>query len=122
MKKEVRGSSPTGAYSPGIIAKGEFVFVSGQGPIVDGEIVHGGIAEQTRITMENLGVVLAQAGAGYSDVVSCNVFLQNIGDFATMDEVYQGFFSEPYPSRTTVGADLDRILVEINCIAVLPDH
>jgi 2-iminobutanoate/2-iminopropanoate deaminase len=119
MKRAVHGSTPAGAYSPGVIAEGRFVYVSGQGPIRDGEVVGGTIEEQTRLVMDNLGAVLAEAGASYADVVRCGVFLADLDDFAAMNEVYESFFDEPLPARTTVGANLPGIKVEIDCVAVL---
>jgi 2-iminobutanoate/2-iminopropanoate deaminase len=120
MREAVEGPAPTGAYSPGIIAEGRFLYVSGQGPIRDGAVVSGTIEEQTRLTLENLLGVLEAAGAGSTDVVRCGVFLADIGDFDRMDAVYREFFGEPRPARTTVGAALTGIKVEIDCVAVLP--
>lgn len=119
MKQGVQGTTPAGAYSPGVIAEGRFVYVSGQGPLRDGELVTGAISEQTRAVMENLGAVLAEAGASYDDVVRCGVFLADLDDFEAMNAVYATYFSEPLPARTTVGAHLPGIKVEIDCIAVL---
>ena len=119
MKRGVQGTTPGGAYSPGVIAEGRFVYVSGQGPLRDGELVTGTIAEQTRAVMENLGAVLAEAGASYDDVVRCGVFLADLDDFDAMNAVYANYFSEPLPARTTVGAHLPGIKVEIDCVAVL---
>jgi len=119
-KSQVAGSRPAGAYSPGIIASGRFLYVSGQGPLRDGAVVGHTIEEQTRITLENLGAVLEAAGASPADVVRCGVFLADLADFAGMDAVYAGFFPGPLPARTTVGAVLRDIRVEIDCVAVLP--
>jgi 2-iminobutanoate/2-iminopropanoate deaminase len=119
-KRAVGGTQPAGAYSPGIIAEGRFVYVSGQGPIRDGVIVGTSAGEQTQIVLENLAAVLAEAGATPADVVRCGVFLADIADFAEMNEVYSRFFPRPLPARTTVGAALSGMLVEIDCVAVLP--
>ena len=70
-----RGSQPAGAYSPGIIAEGRFVYVSGQAPLRDGIVVGETAGEQTQITLENVASVLAEAGASPADVVRCGVFL-----------------------------------------------
>jgi 2-iminobutanoate/2-iminopropanoate deaminase len=120
-KRAVGGTRPGGAYSPGIVAEGRFVYVSGQGPTRDGIIVGETTAEQTKIVLENLAAVLEQAGASLADVVKCGVFLQDIADFAAMNAVYAEMMPAPLPARTTVGADLTGIKVEIDCIAVLPD-
>ncbi|KAA9154902.1 RidA family protein [Microbacterium lushaniae] len=119
-KEAVGGSQPSGSYSPGMLAQGRFLFVSGQGPLRDGKVTGGDVEEQTRVTLDNVAAVLADGGAQLSDVVRCGVFLQNISDFAAMDRVYREYFGAPMPARTTVGADLDGILVEIDCVAVLP--
>lgn len=111
-----------GPYSPGIIAQGRFLFVSGQGPIVDGQVVGATIEEQTRLTLENLGSVLSRAGASFADVVRCGVFLTDLDEFSRMNAVYETFFPEPRPARTTVGSDLIGIKVEIDCVAVLPEE
>jgi 2-iminobutanoate/2-iminopropanoate deaminase len=122
VKQPVGGSRPAGAYSPGIIAQGRFVYVSGQGPLRDGVIVGETAAEQTRITLENLGAVLAAAGASPADVVRCGVFLADMADFAAMNSAYAEFFPEPLPARTTVGVGLAGFKVEIDCVAVLPEQ
>ena len=120
-KRAIGGSRPAGAYSPGIVAEGRFVYVSGQGPLRDGAVVGETVAEQTRITLENLTAVLAEAGATLADVVRCGVFLADIGDFAAMNDVYAEHFPQPLPARTTVGAALAAgMKVEIDCVAVLP--
>ncbi|MBN9180783.1 RidA family protein [Microbacterium sp.] len=122
MEHITDGSTPTGTYSPAVVAEGRFVFVSGQGPLVDGVVVAGTVAEQTRITLRNVQSVLAAAGATLDDVVRCGVFLADIADFAEMDAAYGEFFSGAAPARTTVGAALAGISVEIDCIARLADR
>jgi 2-iminobutanoate/2-iminopropanoate deaminase len=119
-KQAVGGTTPGGAYSPGIVAEGRFVYVSGQAPIRDGVIIGETAAEQTKVVLDNLATVLAEAGATLADVVRCGVFLADITDFAAMNEVYAQVFPEPLPARTTVGAALVGFKVEIDCVAVLP--
>jgi 2-iminobutanoate/2-iminopropanoate deaminase len=121
-KQPVGGSEPGGSYSPGIVAEGRFVYVSGQGPFLNGELAGTGIEEQTRITLGNLAAVLGAAGASLADVVRCGVFLADVGDFDAMDQVYADAFPRPLPARTTVGAafPVPGMLVEIDCVAVLP--
>jgi len=116
------GSAPAGAYSAGMMAEGRFVYVSGQGPLRDGEVTGDTIGEQTQIALDNVAAVLRSAGAGPADVVQCRVFLADTADFRAMDEVYAQFFPEPRPARTTVGValPLPGMLVEIDCVAVLP--
>ncbi len=120
-KEAVDGSRPGGAYSPGIVAAGRFVYVAGQGPIRDGAVVGETVREQTKITLDNLAAVLAQAGANLADVVRCGVFLSDMADFAEMNEAYAEVFPPPLPARTTVGVALAGFKVEIDCVAVLPD-
>ena len=121
-KQPVGGSQPAGAYSPGIIAQGRFLYVSGQGPLRNGVVVGETTGEQTQITLENVASVLAAAGANPADVVRCGVFLADMADFAEMNSVYAEFFPDPLPARTTVGAALAGFKVEIDCVAVLPQE
>jgi 2-iminobutanoate/2-iminopropanoate deaminase len=120
-KRAVGGTQPVGAYSPGIVAEGRFAYVSGQGPLRDGVVSGDTIQEQTRVALGNVAAVLASAGASLADVVRCGVFLADMADFRGMNDVYAEFFPDPLPARTTVGATLPGILVEIDCVAVLPD-
>ena len=121
-KQVVGGSQPAGAYSPGIVAEGRFVYVSGQGSLRDGEVVGDTIEEQTQIVLDNVAAVLESAGAGLADVVQCRVFLADTADFRAMDRVYAQVFPPPLPARTTVGValPLPGKLVEIDCVAVRP--
>ena len=111
---------PKGPYSPAVRA-GDFLYVSGQTPrdLVSGALRGGDVATQTRVVLSNVQTVLAQAGGSMRDVVSVTVYLQHADDWGAMNEVYQEFFREPFPSRTTVGAELRDILVEISVVAYL---
>lgn len=120
VKRAVAGTRPGGAYSPGIVAEGRFLYVSGQGPVRDGVVIGESTGEQTKVVIENLAAVLAEAGASLADVVRCGVFLADISDFGEMNEVYAEMFPDPLPARTTVGAALLGFNVEIDCVAVLP--
>lgn len=120
-KQVVGGTRPGGAYSPGIVAEGRFVYVSGQVPVRDGVVVGETAAEQTVVALDNVAAVLAAAGAGLQDVVRCGVYLNDMADFAEMNAAYQTRFPEPLPARTTVGVTLAGFKVEIDCIAVLPE-
>jgi 2-iminobutanoate/2-iminopropanoate deaminase len=119
-KEAVGGSQPGGAYSPGIVAEGRFVYVAGQAPMRDGVVIGETVGEQTKVTLDNLAAVLAQAGASLADVVRCGVFLADMADFAEMNKVYAEVFPPPLPARTTVGVQLGGFKVEIDCVAVLP--
>lgn len=89
------------------------------------EMVAGGVTEQTERVLENLGAVLRAAGAGFADVVKTTVFLQDLGQFAAMNEVYGRYLAPEgvtAPARSTIEvAGLPRgALVEIEVIAVVP--
>ena len=110
---------PVGAYSPAIRA-GDLVFVSGQVPKdPDTGATVGGddVGEQTRFVLERLRAVLATAGATLDDVVSVTAYLEDIGDWTAFNDVYKAAFRPPYPTRTTVGARLSGVKVEISAIA-----
>ena len=118
----VPGPKPGGPYSPGIVAEGKFVFVSGQGPLRDGVYVQGTIAEETRLTLDNLLAVLAASGSGPEHVVRCGVWLTDLADFAEVNTLYADVFPDPKPARATVQAELLVGRIEIDCIAVVPNE
>ncbi|MGH7523209.1 MAG: RidA family protein [Gemmatimonadales bacterium] len=109
-----------GPYSQGVLLNG-FLFSAGQIALDPAtmDVVSGGIAEQTERVMLNLKAVLAEAGFALSDVVKTTVFLQDMGDFAAMNEVYARHFGTHRPARSTVGVGgLPRgVRVEIEVIA-----
>jgi 2-iminobutanoate/2-iminopropanoate deaminase len=107
---------PIGPYSPAIRA-GQLLFVSGQVSIDPAS--GSDIKAETRRVMENIGALLRAGGLDFSAVVRTTVFLSDMNDFAAMNEVYGGFFAEPYPARATVQvARLPRdARVEIDVIA-----
>ena len=90
-------------YSQGIVS-GELVFVSGQLGIdpAQGQVVEGGIVEQTDRVMKNLAAILEEAGSSLGNVLMVSIFLVDLGDFQAMNEVYASHLSEPYPARATV--------------------
>jgi 2-iminobutanoate/2-iminopropanoate deaminase len=110
---------PTPPYSPVVVA-GDTVYTAGQtGTGVDGNLVAGGIAEQTRQTLENVRACVAAAGCTMDDVVKVNAHLVDLADFPAYNEVYREFFAEPYPARTSVQSGLPAgVLIEIEAIAV----
>ena len=109
-----------GPYSQATEANG-LIFISGQLPLIPetGVFPEGGIAEQTEQSLKNVGAILAAAGCGYENVLKTTVFLQNMDDFAAMNEVYARFFTENCPARAAVEvAKLPKdALVEIEAIA-----
>jgi len=125
MKTEIKHPDKrvsTGAYSAAIEADG-WVFVSGQAALDlrTGEVRHGTIEEETRLTMTHIGRILAAAGCGFEDVVRCNCHLADIRDFDRFNATYASFFKGAFPARTTVQSGLgDGIKVEIDCIARVP--
>ena len=112
-----------GPYAQARVA-GRTVYCSGQIALdpATGQLVEGGVAEQTRRVLENLTAVLRAAGGGLADVVKTTVFLADMADFAAMNEVYAAYFAEPYPARSTVAAAglPRRARVEIEAVAILP--
>ena len=92
-----------GPYSQAI-RSGDTLFASGQIGLdpATGQLVPGGVAEQTRRVFENIKAVLAKAGLDLTHVVKTTVFLKSMGDFAAMNEVYMTNFKPPYPVRSTV--------------------
>jgi len=121
MREVIRtpqGPQPRGPYSRAIVADG-FVFVAGQAPVnpSTNELELGDVGSETRRTLENIRAILEAAGSSLRDVVRVGVFLADIKDFDAMNAVYREFFPADQPARTTVGAQLPRIKVEIDCIA-----
>ncbi len=112
---------PKAPYSP-VVVSGHTVFTAGQVAFDErGDLVDGGIGEQTRRTLENVRACLAAAGCTMDDVVKVTAFLADLADFGVYNEVYAEFFAEPYPARTTVGAMLPPgLLVEIEVTALTP--
>ncbi|HKG93517.1 MAG TPA: Rid family hydrolase [Gemmatimonadaceae bacterium] len=110
--------APAGAYSPAIRA-GDFVFVSGQVPKnpATGELEGDDIRAQTRRVLEKLRLTLEAAGASLDDIVSITAYLQDENDWGAFNEVYGATFRPPYPTRTTVGAGLRGVLVEVSAVA-----
>jgi 2-iminobutanoate/2-iminopropanoate deaminase len=95
--------SGTGPYSPALVV-GNFVFVSGQGPLDPRthEIRGAGIEEQTRLTFANVEALLKAAGSSLLDVVKVNVYLSDMDNYRLFNSIYGGLFEKPYPVRTTV--------------------
>ncbi|KAG8686186.1 hypothetical protein FRC12_022678 [Ceratobasidium sp. 428] len=113
--------SAIGPYSQAIKAGG-FVFASGCIPLVPstGEIVKGGVEEQTVQALANLKAVVTASGSEVGKVVKTTVFLKDMNDFATVNKVYADFFGSHKPARSAVEvARLPKdVLVEVECIAV----
>ncbi len=117
----VKGPKAIGPYSQAIKANG-FIFISGQGAgdPATGEVVDGGIAEQTARCLENLKAIVEAAGSSLDRAVRVGVFLKDMNDFEAMNKVYARYFPANPPARTTIeAARLPRdFRVEIDMIAL----
>lgn len=125
MREEVRtekAPQPIGPYAQAIRV-GNLVFTSGQIPLdpETGQLVSGGIEQQTQRVLENLKAVLEAAGTSLERVVRTTCFLANLDDFPAFNQVYARYFGEHPPARTTVQAARlpAGALVEVDCIAVV---
>ena len=123
MKKVISSAhapAAIGPYSQAVEVNG-LVFCSGQLPVdpATGEIVDGGIKEQTRQSLANIKAILEESGLGFDNVVKSTVLLFDIKDFAAMNDVYAEAFGSPFPARSTFSVkDLPKgALVEIEVVA-----
>lgn len=123
MSKVVKTELAPGAigpYSQGIDI-GDIIFFSGQVPLdsKSGEMPEG-IEAQCQLVFKNIGGLLSSQGLDYSNVVKTTVFLDNMDDFNTMNEIYATYFVEPFPARSAV--EVARLpkgaLIEVEIIAV----
>lgn len=118
--KTDKAPAAIGPYSQAVVANG-FVFSAGQIPLdpASGQIVDGGITKQTERVFDNLDAVLESAGLDWGDVVKTTVFLHDMADFPTVNEIYARRVGEARPARSTVQVTaLPRgALVEIDFIA-----
>lgn len=126
MREEVfteKGAPPAGVYSQGIVASGKTVYISGQGPLdpATGNRVEGSFRAQAERVFDNLSILLEAAGTDWAHVTKVGVYLADLNDFAEMNKIYQQYLTKPYPARTTIGAQLPGILIEVDCIAVVPE-
>lgn len=109
-----------GPYSQAIRV-GNLIYTSGQIPIdpATGQLVEGGIKEQTRQSLNNIQAILQEAGLTMASVVKTTVFMADMADFADMNSIYAEFFTEPYPARSAVAVKTlpKNALVEIEVVA-----
>lgn len=104
------------------VRAGDFIYVSGQVPTVDGELVSGGIIAQTEAVMENIIAVLGMAGCGLEDVVKANVWLDDPRDFTSFNSVFAKYFTAHPPARSTVqSALMVDAKVEMDVVAYKPE-
>lgn len=110
-----------GPYSQAVEANG-FVFLSGQIPLNPEtmKIVEGDAATQIEQVLKNVKAVLQASGCDFSNVVKTTMFLQNLDDFAKVNEVYARYFTENHPARSTIQVAKLPLgaLVEVECVAV----
>ena len=132
MKPEVvfTSAAPKTGFSEGTespiaqgVKCGDFVFVSGQGPLdpVTKQVVSDDIEQQTRVTLDNVVKVLEAAGTSLANVVKVGVFLRDMKDFDAFNRVFREYFKGVQPARTTVEASAPRkgVNVEIDAIAFI---
>ena len=129
MEKKVirtdRAPAPVGPYNQAIATSGTMIFLAGQIALAPetGEIVGtNDVVAQTKQVMSNIAAILTEAGADWSNVVKTSVFLTDLGNFGTVNQVYAQYFDEATaPARACV--EVSRlpkdVLVEIECIAVV---
>lgn len=120
--KSANAPAPIGPYSQAILIENT-LYISGQIALDanTGELENENIQKETKKVMDNLGSVLNEAGADYSNIVKCSIFVSDLNNFAAINEVYANYFSSDFPARETV--EVSRlpkdVNVEISAIAVI---
>jgi 2-iminobutanoate/2-iminopropanoate deaminase len=114
-------AEPAPPYSP-VIVSGDLVYTAGQVALdAEGNVVPGGIEEQTEQVLDNVERCLAAAGCSLDDVVKVTAFVSDLDGFEGFNRAYARRFTTPYPARSTVGVRLaPGLLVEIEVVARLP--
>ena len=126
MKKIISTTEAPAAIGPysQAVRSGNFLFCSGQIPLdpKSGQIVSGDIATQTRRVLDNIGAVLKAEGLTFENIVKTTIFLTDLGDFQTVNEIYGSYFKQQPPARSTVQVSAlpKGAKVEIEVIAI-PD-
>ena len=105
-------TTPIGPYTP-IVRAGDLLICSGQVGLVDGAVVPGGVAAETRQAIANIEALLVTEGASLTDVVKTTVFLRHMRDYPIMNEVYVECFGDHRPARSTVA------VVELPAVALV---
>ncbi|NQV51970.1 MAG: RidA family protein [Flavobacteriales bacterium] len=123
MKKIIESKeapAPIGPYSQAVMY-GDMLYISGQIAInaATGEMDNASIEAETERVMHNLEAILKKAGMDFSNVLKCSIFLSDMGDFSTVNEVYGKYFTSEPPARETVAVRTlpKNVNVEISCIA-----
>ncbi len=117
-------SKPVGPYVPSVsveLTSGAVVYTSGQIGIVDGQLVDGGLEHELRQVFRNLRTVLSDADASLASVIKTTVFLTDMGDYPTMNEIYLDEFGDHRPARSAVAVSALPLgaSVEIEAIAAI---
>ena len=122
-KKPIGGDSAQGLPFSKAMRAGDFIFVSGQVAFDEkGQLVEGGIEQQTRQTMRNIEAVLKMANATLADVVKVNIWLDDARDFGRFNATYAEFFPTDAPARSTVESKLMiDAKIEVDCVAYKPE-
>ena len=118
--KTEKAPAAVGPYSQAV-RHGDLVFLSGQIPLDPEtmEMVSGGIENQVDRVFKNLQAVCEAAGGSLADIIKLNVFLTDLGNFATVNGIMKDYFSEPYPARAAVGVVALPLGAEVEMEAVL---
>ena len=122
MIRTTKAPLPKFPYSQAVVSGG-FVFVSGQVAInpETNEIEHGTLQSETERIFRTIEAILAEAGCSLKDVVRVGVYLADLKDFAEMNGIYGKYFPENPPARTTIGAGLLGVKIEVDCVAKVPE-
>ena len=112
MKKHIistnKAPAAVGTYSQAVgVTGGTTIYLSGQIPLIPEtmEVVEGGIEEQIHQVFKNLSAMCQESKGSLSDIVKLNIFLTDLSNFATLNEIMATYFSEPYPARAAIGVD-----------------
>jgi len=113
---------PIGPYSQAVVS-GNFIFTSGQIAIdpETGALVTGDVAIQANRVLKNLKAVMEAAGGSLDSVIKTTIYLQNMGDFPKVNEIYADYFGQSMPARSTVEVSClpKNVLIEIDCIGLV---
>jgi 2-iminobutanoate/2-iminopropanoate deaminase len=116
-----KAPAPIGPYNQAVLA-GDTLYVSGQIAIdpSSGKMIQDSLEAETHQVMKNMQAILQEAGVDWIDVVKCSIFILDMGQFTTINEVYSSYFDKGAPARETVQVSAlpKGARVEISCIAV----
>ena len=120
MLERVTLGQEAASYSAAVITEGRLAFVSGHGPLTDGQVVRGTLEEETTLTLSNLIKTVEAVGGSKESIVKCNCYLADISQFRAFDAAYRSYFGSGFPARTTIEAPLyEGIKVEIEALVAL---